>query len=101
MRKMKTNDDIMLATACHHKKPAIAVVLFPFLKHLNAGTLAIFMAIALALLDTTRGKESEARVVPAEEKAKATEAVIDNLGSPSKSSPCDSNSPSGSRAKRD
>jgi hypothetical protein len=34
-------------------------VLSPFLRHVNTGTLAFIMFVALALLSTTRGKETE------------------------------------------
>jgi hypothetical protein len=46
----------------HQKAPARCVsVLSPFLRHLNTGTLAFIMFVALALLSTTRGKDAETR----------------------------------------
>jgi plastocyanin len=53
-------------------------VLSPFLRHLNTGTLALFMFVAVALLITTPDKESETRrSAPA--KAPKTDFIIDNL----------------------
>ena len=53
----------MSASFVHHqKRPARCVsVLSPFLRHLNTGTMAFIMFVALALLSTTRGKEAETR----------------------------------------
>jgi plastocyanin len=53
-------------------------LLSPFLRHLNMGTLALVMFVALALLITTRGKDSETRR-SAPTKATKTEIIIDNL----------------------
>ena len=53
-------------------------VLSPFLRHLNMGTLALVMFVALALLITTRGKDSETRR-SAPTKATKPEIIIDNL----------------------
>jgi hypothetical protein len=53
-------------------------VLSPFLRHLNMGTLALVMFVALALLIATRGKDSETRR-SAPTKATKTEIIIDNL----------------------
>jgi len=53
-------------------------VISPFLSHLNMGTLALVMFVALALLITTRGKDSETRR-SAPTKATKTEIIIDNL----------------------
>jgi plastocyanin len=53
-------------------------VLSPFLRHLNTGTLAFVLFVALTLLSTMRGKEPETREsTPA--KATKTEIVIDNF----------------------
>ena len=70
----------MLASPLHHQaRPAKYVtVLSPFLRHLNMGTLALVLAVALALLSTMRGKESEIRDL-ASTKATKTEVVIDNF----------------------
>jgi len=46
----------------YHKPTAGWVsVLSPFLRHVNTGTLALVMFVALALLSTTRGREAETR----------------------------------------
>jgi hypothetical protein len=49
-----------------HQKPTAKClsVLSPFLKHLNMGTLALIMFVALALLSTSHGKESETKKTP-------------------------------------
>jgi len=53
-------------------------VISPFLSHLNTGTLALVMFVALALLITTRGKESKTRrSTPI--KVPKPEIIIDNL----------------------
>ena len=53
-------------------------VLSPFLRHLNTGTLAFFMLVALALLSSIHGKNSETgESAPA--KATKSEIVIDNF----------------------
>jgi len=51
----------MSASFVHYQKPnaRLMSVLFPFLKHLNTGTLAIIMFVALALLSITSGKGFE------------------------------------------
>src|SRR5207249_5472660 len=53
----------MSASPVHdHKRTARCVsVLSPFLRHLNTGTLAFVLFVALALLSTMRGKEPETR----------------------------------------
>jgi len=68
----------MSASFVHHQKsPARCVsVLSPFLKHLNTGTLAFIMFVALALLSTTRGKEAETRE-SAPARTTKSEVVID------------------------
>src|SRR5437667_3227086 len=70
----------MSASPVHyHKSTARCVsVLTPFLRHLNTGTLAFFMLVALALLSSIHGKNSETRESgPA--KATKSEIVIDNF----------------------
>jgi plastocyanin len=53
-------------------------VLTPFLRHLNTGTLAFFLLVALASLTSMRGKEAETKAsIPV--KASRTEVVIDNF----------------------
>ena len=53
----------MSASPAHYRKPATrcVTVLTPFLRHLNTGTLAFIMFVALALLSNTSGKEAETR----------------------------------------
>ena len=70
----------MSASPTPYRKPATrcVTVLTPFLRHLNTGTLAFLMFVALALLSTTRGKEAETKAsIPV--KASKTEVVIDNF----------------------
>ena len=53
-------------------------VLSPFLRHVNTGTLAFLLFVALALLSTTRGREAGTRE-SAPAKATKSEIVIDNF----------------------
>jgi hypothetical protein len=48
-------------------------ILSPFLRNLNPGTLAIMMFVALALLSTIRGKETETGGSPLTEVTKTEE----------------------------
>ena len=65
----------------HRKDTARRVfVLYPLLKHLNTGTLAFAMFVAVALLSSTHGKDSETRA-SAPVKAIKTEVAIDNFSS--------------------
>src|SRR5438045_8376184 len=70
----------MSASPAHYRKPATrcVTVLTPFLRHLNTGTLAFVLFVALALLNTMRGKEPETRE-SAPANATKTEVVIDNF----------------------
>jgi hypothetical protein len=54
----------MSASSVHHDKNAVGdvSVLSVFLRHLNMGTLALALFVALAVLSATRGNEAEARV---------------------------------------
>ena len=64
----------------HYRKPATRcmTVLTPFLRHLNTGTLAFFLLVALASLTNMRGKEAETKAsIPV--KASRTEVVIDKF----------------------
>ncbi len=64
----------------HYRKPATGcmTVLTPFLRHLNTGTLAFFLLVALASLTNMRGKEAETKAsIPV--KASRTEVVIDSF----------------------
>ena len=70
----------MSASPVHRQKHATKCVtaLSPFLRHLNTGTLAFVMFVALAFLSSTHGKNPETREsVPS--KATKTEVVIDNF----------------------
>jgi hypothetical protein len=53
----------MSASPSHYRKPTTrcVTVLTPFLRHLNTGTVAFIIFVALALLSNTRGKEIETR----------------------------------------
>src|SRR6266513_1478142 len=53
-------------------------VLSPFLRHVNTGTLAFFMLVALVLLRSIHGNNSETRE-SAPAKATKSEIVIDNF----------------------
>ena len=70
----------MSASPAPYRKPATrsVAVLTPFLRHLNTGTLAFFMLVALALLSSIHGKNSETRE-SAPAKATKSEIVIDNF----------------------
>lgn len=70
----------MSASPTPYRKPTTkcVTVLTPFLRHLNTGTLAFFLFVALALLSTMRGKEPETRE-SAPAKSTKTEVVIDNF----------------------
>ena len=70
----------MSASTTHYCKPATrcVTVLSPFLRHLNMGTLAFVLFVALALLNTMRGTEPESRE-SAPAKATKTEVVIGNF----------------------
>jgi hypothetical protein len=68
----------MSASPIHYRKPTTrcVTVLTPFLRHLNTGTLAFIMFVALALLSNTRGKEAETRELAPVETTKS-EVLID------------------------
>ena len=70
----------MSASPTPYRKPTTkcVTVLTPFLRHLNTGTLAFVLFVALALLSTMRGKEPETRESAAAKSTK-TEVVIDNF----------------------
>ena len=53
----------MSASPVHYQKPPTrcVTVLTPFLRHLNTGTLAIFLFVALASLTSIRGREVETK----------------------------------------
>ncbi len=70
----------MFASPLHHQKHTArrVSVLCPLLKHLNTGTLAFTMFVAVALLNSTHGKDSETRA-SAPVKAIKTEVAIDNF----------------------
>ncbi len=71
---------LMLASPLHHQKHTArrVSVLCPLLKHLNTGTLAFAMFVAVALLSSTHGKDFETRP-SAHVKAIKTEVAIDNF----------------------
>jgi plastocyanin len=70
----------MFASPIHHQKYTARRVsaLSPILKHLNTGTLAFALFVALALLSSTHGKDSQTRE-SAPVKATKTEVAIDNF----------------------
>ncbi len=70
----------MSASPAHYRKPATkcVTVLTPFLRHLNTGTLAFFLLVALASLPNMRGKEAETKAsIPGN--TSKTEVLIDNF----------------------
>ena len=70
----------MSGSPAPYRKSATGCVtaLTPFLRHVNTGTLAFLLFVALALFSSTRGKDSETRgSTPV--KAIKTEVVIDNF----------------------
>ena len=70
----------MSALPSHYRKPATrcTTVFTRFLRHLNTGTLAFLLLVALASLTNMRGKEAETKAsIPVE--ASKTEVVIDNF----------------------
>jgi len=67
----------MSASPVHYRTRCVTI-LAPFLRHLNTGTLAFFMLVALALLTSIHGKNSETRESAAA-KAIKTEVGIDNF----------------------
>src|SRR6266853_5744012 len=71
---------LMSASPVHHEKHSARRVsaLFPILKHVNTGALAFAMFVALALLSSTHGKDSQTRD-SAPVKATKTEVTIDNF----------------------
>jgi len=71
---------LMFASPVHHQKHTARRVsaLSPILKHLNTRTLAFALFVALALLSSTHGKDSQTRE-SAPVKATKTEVAIDNF----------------------
>jgi plastocyanin len=74
--------DLMFGSLLPHRKDTArrVSVLYPLLKQLNTGTLAFAMFVAVALLSSTHGKDSETRA-SAPVKAIKTEVAIDNFSS--------------------
>ncbi len=71
---------LMFASPLPHQKHTArrVSVLCPLLKHLSTGTLAFAMFVAVALLSSTNGEDSETRA-SAPVKAIKTEVAIDNF----------------------
>jgi plastocyanin len=71
---------LMFVSPVHHQKHTARRVsaLSPILKHLNTGTLAFAMFVALALLSSTHSKDSHTRK-SAPVNATKTEVTIDNF----------------------
>ena len=70
----------MSASPVHRQKHTTkcATVLSPFLRHVNTGTLAFVMFVALAFLSSTHGKNRQTRE-SAPSKATKTEVAIENF----------------------
>jgi hypothetical protein len=71
----KRKAPVMLASAIHYNKSAAGrvSVLAAFVRHLNAGTLALVLFVALALLTAAKGKEPETTVSA---RARGTESQL-------------------------
>ena len=72
----------MFSSPVDYQKPNPRRLPFRFQKYLNTGMLAFAIAIAIALLVTTRGKESKANQPPSDKAAKS-EVIADNYQSAS------------------
>ena len=70
----------MSASPLHCQKRTVRCVsvIAPFLRRLNMGTLAFVLFVALALMNTMRGKEPETKA-SAPAKATKTEVIIGNF----------------------
>src|SRR2546430_11112166 len=70
----------MSALPIHYQKRSVRCVsvISPFLRRLNMGTLAFVLFVALALMNTMRGKEPETKA-SAPAKATKTEVIIGNF----------------------
>jgi plastocyanin len=70
----------MSALPTHYQKRSVrrVSVITPFLRRLNMGTLAFVLFVALALMNTMRGKEPETRE-SAPARATKTEVIIGNF----------------------
>ena len=75
--KLRTQTHIMFSSPIDYQKFNQRRATVRFLRYLNAGILAFAMTIAIALLVTTRGKESEANQPPSGNAAKS-EVIADN-----------------------
>src|ERR1700693_1349046 len=80
MKPKHRRTSVMSASPSHYQRRVArrVTVLSPFLRHLNTGSLAFVLFVALTLLSTMRGKEPETRE-SAPAKATKTEVVIDNF----------------------
>jgi plastocyanin len=80
MKPKHRRTSVMSASPSHYQRRVArrVTVLSPFLRHLNTGSLAFVLFVALTLLSTMRGKEPETRK-SAPTKATKTEVVIDNF----------------------
>ena len=68
---------IMSASPARYRNPIVrcASALSPFLKHLDTGTLALVMFVALAFLSSRRGKDVDTRE-SAPAKATTSEVIV-------------------------
>jgi hypothetical protein len=60
MKQMTAKPNINFASHPHYQTLVIQV-LYPLLRHLNAGTISVILMIALALVNAVRGTESASR----------------------------------------
>jgi plastocyanin len=63
LKPNRRKTQIMTTSPAYYPRSATkcAIVLTPFLRHLNTGTLAIFLFVALASLPSIRGREVETK----------------------------------------
>src|SRR5437764_7533994 len=80
MKRKHRKSSRMPASPVHYQNRTTrsVSVLSPFLRHVNTGTLAFVLFVALALLSTTSGRDAETRE-SASAKAIKTEVVIDTF----------------------
>jgi hypothetical protein len=61
LMKQTTAKPNIIPPSCLQHQTLIIQLLYPLLRHLNAGTLSVVLMIALALLNAVRGTESTSR----------------------------------------
>jgi len=84
LKPKRPKTHIMTTSPAHYPRSATkcVTVLTPFLRHLNTGTLAIFLFVALASLTSIRGREVETKGSTPVEADKNEIAIADFSFSP-------------------